>query len=425
MEGFAVGVTQRDALIAAALAAETRRQQNQLELIASENIVSRAVLDALGHEITNKTLEGYPGARFHAGGRHADVIERAAVERACELFDCAYANVQPHSGSQANLAVFFALLSPGDCVLSLDLAAGGHLSHGLRANLSGRWFEARHYGVSRDTGMIDYGEVEARILEVRPRLVIAGGSSYPRTLDFERLARAADKVDAHFMVDMAHIAGLVAGGVHPSPIPHADLVTCTTTKTLRGPRGGMILARDGTWSKNLQSAVFPGVQGSIHTQVIAAKAVCLGEALQPEFKDYARRVKNNAAKLAAVLAGAGIGVVTGGTDTHVVLLDLSTIGLRGQRAERLLERADITTNKNPIPFDVRNPAKWSGLRLGVAAVTTRGLGEAEMEQVGQVIASVLISDGSDGILAEAKRAVSELCQAFPIHADGRRVPGCE
>ena len=418
MEGFASGVVQRDPLIGAALSAETRRQQNQLELIASENIVSRAVLDALGHEITNKTLEGYPGARFHAGGRYADVIERAAVERARELFDCAYANVQPHSGSQANLAVFFALLSPGDCVLSLDLAAGGHLSHGLRANLSGRWFEARHYGVSRDTGMIDYGEVEARILEVRPRLLIAGGSSYPRSLDFERLAYAAGKVGAHFMVDMAHIAGLVAGGVHPSPIPHADLVICTTTKTLRGPRGGMILARDGPWSKKLQSAVFPGVQGSIHTQVIAAKAVCLGEALQPEFKDYARRVKNNAAKLAAVLAGAGISVVTGGTDTHVVLLDLSTIGLSGQRAERLLERADITTNKNPIPFDVRNPAKWSGLRLGVAAVTTRGLGEAEMEQVGQVIASVLTSDGTDQIVAEAKRTVAKLCQAFPIHADG-------
>ena len=309
-------------MIAEALASEGRRQQQQIELIASENIVSRAVLEALGHEVANKTLEGYPGARYHAGGRFVDVIEQAAVDRACELFGCAYANVQPHSGSQANLAVFFALVRPGDRVLSLDLAAGGHLSHGLRANLSGRWFEAHHYGVSRETGMIDYDEAEARILEVRPRLLIAGGSSYPRTLDFERLADAARTVGAYFVVDMAHIAGLVAGGAHPSPIPHADIVTCTTTKTLRGPRGGMILARDESWRRKLQSAVFPGVQGSIHTQVIAAKAVCLGEALQPEFRDYAHQVKKNAARLAAVLADGGLSVVTGGTDTHIVLLNL-------------------------------------------------------------------------------------------------------
>ena len=296
-EFFTSGVAQRDPMIAEALASEGRRQQQQIELIASENIVSRAVLEALGHEVANKTLEGYPGARYHAGGRFVDVIEQAAVDRACELFGCAYANVQPHSGSQANLAVFFALVRPGDRVLSLDLAAGGHLSHGLRANLSGRWFEAHHYGVSRETGMIDYGEAEARILEVRPRLLIAGGSSYPRTLDFERLADAARTVGAYFVVDMAHIAGLVAGGAHPSPIPHADIVTCTTTKTLRGPRGGMILARDESWRRKLQSAVFPGVQGSIHTQVIAAKAVCLGEALQPEFRVYAHQVKKNAARL--------------------------------------------------------------------------------------------------------------------------------
>ena len=251
LEFFTAGVAQRDPMIAEALASEERRQQQQIELIASENIVSRAVLEALGHEVANKALEGYPGARYHAGGRFVDVIEQAAVDRACELFGCAYANVQPHSGSQANLAAFFALLRPGDRVLSLDLAAGGHLSHGLRANLSGRWFEAHHYGVSRETGMIDYGEAEARILEVRPRLLIAGGSSYPRTLDFERLADAARTVGAYFVVDMAHIAGLVAGGVHPSPIPHADIVTCTTTKTLRGPRGGMILARDESWKRKL------------------------------------------------------------------------------------------------------------------------------------------------------------------------------
>ena len=252
------GIAQRDPLIADALAGERQRQREQIELIASENTVSRAVLDALGHTVTNKALEGYPGARYHAGGRYVDVIEQAALERACELFDCAYANVQPHSGSQANLAVFFALVRPGDRVLSLDLAAGGHLSHGLRSNLSGRWFEAHHYGVSRETGMIDYDDVEAKALEVQPRILIAGGSSYPRTLDFERLARTANKVGARFVVDMAHFAGLVAGGAHPSPIPHADIVTTTTTKTLRGPRGGMILARDESWKRKLQTAVFPG-----------------------------------------------------------------------------------------------------------------------------------------------------------------------
>ena len=414
-EFFTCGIEQRDPLIATALSSESRRQQDHIELIASENIVSRAVLDALGHEMTNKTLEGYPGARYHGGGRCADVAEQAAVERACELFDCAYANVQPHSGSQANLAVFFALVRPGDRVLSLDLPAGGHLSHGLRANLSGRWFEAHHYGVSRETGMVDYDELEAKIMEVRPRLLIAGGSSYPRTLDFARLADAAKQVGAHFMVDMAHIAGLVAGGAHPSPIPHADIVTCTTTKTLRGPRGGMILARDEKWRRSLQSAVFPGVQGSIHTQVIAAKAVCLGEALQPEFRSYAHQVKKNAARLAAVLAGHGLAIVTGGTDTHIILLDLSATGLTGQTAERLLEQAGITTNKNPIPFDVRNPAKWSGLRLGVAAATTRGFRETEMERVGQAVASVLRS-AAPGDVAEAQQIVARLCRAFPIYA---------
>ncbi len=276
-----------DPLIAAALADEVVRQQSHIELIASENIVSRAVLDALGHGMTNKTLEGYPGARFHGGGRNVDVVERAAIDRARELFDCAYANVQPHSGSQANLAVFFALLKPGDKVLSLDLAAGGHLSHGLGANLSGRWFAAHHYGVDRESGLIDYEQVEEQALALRPALLIAGGSAYPRELDFERMGRIARSAGSLFLTDMAHIAGLVAGGVHPSPLPHADVVTCTTSKTLRGPRGGVILSRHGDWDRKLQSAVFPGVQGSIHTQVIAAKAVCLGEALTPEFRAYA------------------------------------------------------------------------------------------------------------------------------------------
>ena len=412
------GIAQRDPLIAEALAGERERQQEQIELIAAENIVSRAVLDALGHTVTNKALEGYPGARYHAGGRYVDVLEQAAIERACELFDCAYANVQPHSGSQANLAVFFALVRPGDRVLSLDLAAGGHLSHGLRSNLSGRWFEAHHYGVSRATGMIDYDEVEAKALEVRPRLLIAGGSSYPRTLDFERLARIANTAGARFVVDMAHFAGLVAGGAHPSPIPHADIVTTTTTKTLRGPRGGIILAREESWKGKLQSAVFPGVQGSLHPQVIAAKAVCLGEALQPEFKRYAHQVKRNAAKLAAVLADGGVAIVTGGTDTHLILLDLSATGVTGQAAERVLERAGITSNKNPIPFDVRNPAKWSGLRLGVAAATTRGFREPEMERVGRLICS-LIGSPDPGDMDEARRTVAELCRAFPVYAPGR------
>ena len=411
-------IGQRDPLIADALTGERRRQQEQIEFIAAENIVSRAVLDALGHEVTNKALEGYPGARYHAGGRFVDVMEQAAIERACELFGCTYANVQPHSGSQANLAVFYALVNPGDRVLSLDLAAGGHLSHGLRSNLSGRWFEAHHYGVSRETGMIDYDEVDARAVEVQPRVLIAGGSSYPRELDFERLAGIASKVGAHFVVDMAHIAGLVAGGAHPSPIPHADIVTTTTTKTLRGPRGGVILAREESWKKKLQSAVFPGVQGSLHPQVIAAKAVCLGEALQPEFARYAHQVKSNAAKLAAVLAEGGVSIVTGGTDTHLVLLDLSATGVTGQSAERTLEQAGITSNKNPIPFDVRSPAKWSGLRLGVASTTTRGFREPEMERVGRLICS-LIGSPETGDMDRARRTVAELCHAFPGYASCR------
>lgn len=414
---FTSSVTQTDPVIAAALTAERARQQDQIELIASENIVSRAVLDALGHEMTNKTLEGYPGARFHGGGENVDIVEQAAIDRACLLFGCSYANVQPHSGSQANLAAFFAMLRPGDNVLSLDLAAGGHLSHGLGANLSGRWFEAHHYGVDRETGMIDYDAVEALAVETSPRLLITGGSAYPRSLDFERMAAIAKKVDAYFLVDMAHIAGLVAGGVHASPIPHADIVTCTTTKTMRGPRGGLILSRDEVWRKKLQSAVFPGVQGSLHTQVLAAKAVCLGEALRPEFKDYARQIVANAAMLAKTLLGNGIGIVSGGTDTHIALLDLSEIGLTGKDAEDLLGRANITSNKNPIPFDVSNPAKWSGLRLGVSAATTRGFTEAEFELLALAIASILRSADQtrEGRIAAARETVESLCQRFPIY----------
>lgn len=415
---FSNSAAQADPLIAQALVDEQNRQKNQIELIASENIVSRAVLDALGHEMTNKTLEGYPGNRFHGGGRFVDVVEQAAIDRAKELFGCSYANVQPHSGSQANLAVFYLLLAPGDRVLSLDLAAGGHLSHGLRANLSGRWFEAHHYGVDPDSEVIDYDALEKTALEVKPKLLIAGGSAYPRELDFERMAQIARTVGAQFHVDMAHIAGLVAGGVHPSPLPHAAIVTCTTTKTLRGPRGGLILTNNEDWAKRLQSSVFPGVQGSIHTQVIAAKAICLGEALQPEFKTYAATVQSNARTLAKTLSDRGIRIVSGGTDTHLVLLDLSSKGLTGKRAESVLERADITANKNAIPNDSPRPPEWVGLRLGTGAVTTRGMGEREMLVLGALIADLIDAEAAgneERAVTTAKAEVARLCSAFPIY----------
>ena len=385
-------LAETDPSVREALDKETRRQRTEVELIASENVMSRAVREALGHEIGNKTLEGYPGNRFHGGGEHVDVVEGLAIERARKLFGAAFANVQPHSGTQANQAVFFVLLRPGDRILSLDLAAGGHLSHGAAANLSGRWFEAHHYGVDRATGLLDYGEVEARAREVRPSLLIAGGSAYPRAIDFERMAGIARAVEARLLVDMAHIAGLVAGGAHASPLPHADMVTCTTTKTLRGPRGGVILARSEEFAKRIQSAVFPGVQGSLHSNVVAAKAVCLGEALRPEFKDYARRMVENARRLASAIADRGVRIVAGGTDTHMVLLDLSSVGIVGQQAETALARAGITSNRNPIPFDARSPSKWTGLRLGVSAVTTRGFGAAEMEVLGECIADLLLAE---------------------------------
>ena len=415
---FLRSAVQADPLIAQALADEQDRQKNQIELIASENIVSRAVLDALGHEMTNKTLEGYPGNRFHGGGRFVDVVEQAAIDRAKELFGCAYANVQPHSGSQANLAVFYLLLAPGDRVLSLDLAAGGHLSHGLRANLSGRWFEAHHYGVDPDSEVIDYDVLEQTAREVKPKLLIAGGSAYPRELDFARMAQIAKAVGAWFHVDMAHIAGLVAGGVHPSPLPQADIVTCTTTKTLRGPRGGLILTNNEDWAKRLQSSVFPGVQGSIHTQVIAAKAICLGEALQPDFKTYAAKVQSNARTLAQTLSNRGIRIVSGGTDTHLALLDLSSKGLTGKRAETVLEKADITANKNAIPNDSPRPPEWVGLRLGTGAVTTRGMGEDEMIVLGGLIADLVEAEAAgetEMAVNRAKTEVARLCEAFPIY----------
>jgi glycine hydroxymethyltransferase len=416
---FQQNVVAADPLIAAALADERTRQQDQIELIASENIVSRAVLDALGHEMTNKTLEGYPGNRFHGGGKFVDVVEQAAIDRAKQLFHCDYANVQPHSGSQANLAVFFLLLMPGDKVLSLDLAAGGHLSHGLKANLSGRWFKPHHYGVDAETEVINYDELEELAEEVQPKLLIAGGSAYPREINFERMSQIAKNVGAWFHVDMAHIAGLVAAGVHPSPFPHADIVTCTTTKTLRGPRGGLILTNNEDWMKRLQAAVFPGVQGSIHSQVLAAKAICLGEALTDEFKEYAAQVKANAAALAATLQKRGIRIVSGGTDTHIVLLDLTSKGLTGKKAEVVLEKANITSNKNAIPNDSPRPPEWVGLRLGASAATTRGMKEPEFEALGEMIADLVEVEAageSDEVVKRCAAEVAELCAAFPVYS---------
>jgi glycine hydroxymethyltransferase len=407
-----------DPLVSEALAGEARRQQSSIELIASENIVSRAVLEALGHVMTNKTLEGYPGSRFHGGGQFVDVVEQAAIDRAKALFGAAYVNVQPHSGTQANQAVFFTLVKPGDRTLSLDLAAGGHLSHGAKPNQSGRWFEAHHYTVDRESGLMDYDAIEAQAMEIRPQLLIAGGSAYPREIDFARMAAIAEKAGARFLVDMAHVAGLVAAGVYPTPLPHADIVTCTTTKTLRGPRGGLILSRSEDFAKALQSAIFPGVQGSLHSNVLAAKAVCLGEALRPEFKAYGRQVVANARRLAATLEARGIEIVGGGTDSHMVLLDLASKGLKGQDAENALAAANITSNKNPVPFDAPRPSDWVGLRLGVAAATTRGLGDADMTTLATCIADLIEAAAEarlDASVPGAAEAVADLCERNPIY----------
>ena len=419
-EHFNAPLHSRDPLVARALEREKHRQQSQIELIASENTVSRAVLDALGSEITNKTVEGYPGGRFHGGAEFADIVEQAAVDRARQLFGCRYANVQPHSGSQANQAALFALLEPGDRILSLDLAAGGHLSHGARANQSGRIYESHHYHVDRHTGRSDCDAVEHAALAVKPRVLIAGGSAYPRQIDFARMRAIADKAGAYFLVDMAHFAGLVAAGVHPSPLPHADVVTLTTTKTMRGPRGGVILSNRKDLFGRFQSAVFPGVQGSIHLPVIAAKAVCLAEALTPAFQDYGRRVRDNARALARTLQARDIALVSGGTDTHLLLLDVSAKGITGRQAEEVLGQAGITSNKNPVPFDSLSPRKWVGLRLGTAAATTRGFGEAEFRSIGRWIADLLeaAASGEDKrrqAVAETAKNVAALCAQFPIY----------
>jgi glycine hydroxymethyltransferase len=418
---FSASVEQTDPELAAALKREMGRQQDGIELIASENIVSRAVLEAQGSVLTNKYAEGYPGRRYYGGCAAVDVAEQLAIDRACQIFGCTFANVQPHSGAQANQGVMLALLKPGDTFLGMSLAAGGHLSHGAAPNLSGKWFHAVQYGVRREDGLLDYEELEAKARAEKPKLIIAGGSAYPRTIDFARIRAVADEVGAIFMVDMAHFAGLVAAGVYPSPLPHAHVVTTTTHKTLRGPRGGMILSNDPDLGKRINSAMFPGLQGGPLMHVIAAKAVAFGEALRPEFRTYQKQVVANARVLAETLVGRGFDIVTGGTDSHLLLVDLRPKRVTGKLAEASLERAHMTANKNAIPFDPEKPAITSGIRLGTPAATTRGFGEAEFREVGEMIDEVLTglsgsNDGENTLVEEAVgRRVQALCARFPIY----------
>ena len=405
-----------------AIRAELKRQQDQIELIASENIVSEAVLAAQGSVLTNKYAEGLPGKRYYGGCEHVDVVEEIAIARAKALFGAGFANVQPHSGAQANAAVLMALLQPGDTLLGMSLAAGGHLTHGAPPTLSGKWFKAIGYGVTRDTALIDYDEVERLAQEHRPKLIIAGGSSYPRIIDFARFRAIADAVGAHLMVDAAHYAGLIVAGAYPSPFPHAHVVTTTTHKTLRGPRGGLILTNDEALAKKLNSAVFPGLQGGPLMHVIAAKAVAFGEALTDDFRTYALKVVSNARALAGRLSERGAAIVSGGTDSHMVLVDLRPFGVTGKAAEAALERAGLTCNKNGIPFDPEKPFVTSGIRLGTPAGTTRGFGIAEFEQVGDLIADVLTGLAANGAEANGKAEVAtrarvaELCARFPLYA---------
>jgi glycine hydroxymethyltransferase len=418
---FSSGVADSDPEVASSIKKELGRQQHEIELIASENIVSRAVLEAQGSVMTNKYAEGYPGRRYYGGCQYVDIAETLAIERAKKLFDCSFANVQPHSGAQANQAVFFALLQPGDTFMGLNLAAGGHLTHGSPANQSGKWFKVVPYGVRRDDHRIDLDEVERLALETRPKLIIAGGSAYPRIIDFAGFRAIADRVGAIFMVDMAHFAGLVAGGAHPNPLEHAHVVTTTTHKTLRGPRGGMILSRDEELGKKINSSVFPGLQGGPLMHVIAAKAVAFSEALRPEFKSYARQVVDNAKALAASMIEGGTDIVSGGTDTHLMLVDLRRKKLSGKAAEAALGRAFITCNKNGIPFDPEKPTVTSGIRLGTPACTTRGFGTAEFREVGRLIIEVLdglAKNGEDGnaqVEQSVKQKVLALTDRFPIY----------
>ncbi len=406
-----------DPQIFRALWSEIRRQTSQLEMIASENFVSEAVMQAEGSVFMNKYAEGYPGHRYYGGCENMDTVEQLAMDRLNMLFGSEYANVQPHSGSQANMAVYFAALNPGDTILSMDLAHGGHLSHGSSVSFSGRLFNVVHYGVSRDTETIDMDQVAEKARQHRPRLIVAGASAYPRTIDFAAFQAIAQEVGAYFMVDMAHIAGLVAAGIHPSPVPFADFVTSTTHKTLQGPRGGFILSRE-EFSRLLNSQIFPGIQGGPLMHVIAAKAVAFQQALGDEFKFYCQHIVANAARLASVLTERGFRLVSGGTDNHLMLVDVSSQGLTGAEAETILERAGITVNKNAIPFDPKPPRVTSGIRIGTPAVTTRGLREDEMERVGNFIADLLTHPGDDSLAAGIREEIGKICEAFPLY-EGR------
>jgi glycine hydroxymethyltransferase len=419
---FGQGLAERDPELVEANRNELKRLQDQIELVASENVVSRAVLEAQGSVLTNKYAEGYPGRRYYGGCEFVDVAETLAIERAKKLFGCEFANVQPHSGAQANGAAFMAMMQPGDTFLGLSMAAGGHLTHGAAPAQSGKWFNAVQYGVRAETGQIDFDELERLAAEHKPKVIVAGGSAYPRFIDFERFRAIADGVGAYFMCDMAHIAGLVAAGVHPSPLPHAHVVTTTTHKTLRGPRGGMILCNDVELGKKINSAVFPGLQGGPLMHVIAAKAVAFGEALQPEFKTYAASVVENAKVLATTLAESGLDIVSGGTDTHLMLVDLRPLKLTGKAAAISLENAHITCNKNGVPFDPEKPTITSGLRLGTPAATTRGFGVEEFRQtaamIGEVLTGLARNADDNGAAEDAVRErVLELCGRFPIYSD--------
>ena len=405
----------KDPELFAAIENELNRQRNKLELIASENVVSRAVLEAQGSVLTNKYAEGYPGKRYYGGCEFVDVAEQLAIGRAKKLFDCAYANVQPHSGAQANTAVYFALATPGDTIMGMNLTDGGHLTHGSPVNLSGKYFKIVPYGVSRETETIDYDELEKIALDCRPKIIVAGASAYSRIIDFERIAATAKKVGAYFMVDMAHIAGLVAAGLHPSPLPYADVVTSTTHKTLRGPRGGLILCNDAEFGKQFNKAIFPGTQGGPLMHVIAAKAAAFGEALQPEFKAYAAQIIKNAKILADTLTADGFRIVSGGTDNHLMLVDLTSKNITGKEAQNLLDEVNITANKNTIPFEPRSPFVTSGLRLGSPALTTRGFVEADMKEVADIIALVLDNPNDADKKNQARARVAALCEKYPLY----------
>ena len=407
-------IKKQDPQVYESMMRELARQRDHIELIASENFVSEAVLEAMGSHLTNKYAEGYPGARYYGGCEYVDEIETLAIERAKALFGAEHANVQPHSGSQANVAVYLALLRPGDTILGMDLSHGGHLTHGSKASISGKYFDAQFYGVSRETETIDYEALLQKAEEVRPKLIIAGASAYPRFIDFARMREIADAVGAYLMVDMAHIAGLVAAGVHPSPVPYADVVTTTTHKTLRGPRGALILCKEEL-KKKINSAVFPGTQGGPLMHIIAGKAVCFGEALQPAFKEYQTQVVKNAAALATALQAHGVRLVSGGTDNHLMLADVMSRGKTGAEVQELLDRANITANKNAIPFDAQPVKLTSGMRFGSPAVTTRGMKESEMTQIGSLIARLM--DEGEAAVPAVKEEVVALCEKFPLYPE--------